>query len=196
VFSVFAGAEAVWEEISRLTEEIPQAFSQYGLTLTGGKESRLKEGWSSSRTAYSYEVTSRISRQRTPRQLIFLFDLWRPPAHTQWEHAEEALLTVAYTPSARAPWGIGDIVVGGDGRLAEEYSRQKLLPYADSRLLDWVDDSGTWYERSWLFSVPLMKIDSPAAFQKEITEPVIAILLKGAEPAEALEKTHAIRFRT
>jgi len=198
VFNAFIGVEAVWDEIYRLTDEIPDAFKQHGLFLSDRKEESHDAGHTYTRMGFSYEMRGRISKRRSPRQLLFLFDLWRPAPPTSWPHAQEALLTIAYAVSAKADedWDAEYIVIGTDGRLADDDMHKGCVPHAGGRLLEWKEDREEWHERAWLFSVPLTRIDGPVAFQREVVEPVIALLLNGTDPAEALKGTHAIRFNT
>lgn len=198
IFRIYSGAEAVTDEIKRLVAEIPQAFAQHGLTLSDSEKSYSKVAGQSyvTQQAHSFKVTGRISRQRIPRQLIFVFDLWRRASAGSWSHSEDALLTVGYEPKADNGWSLSQLVVGGDGRLSDPYASEMCVLHADGRLLEWEAGAKTWHERAWLFSIPLMKINGPDAFQREIVEPVIALLMKEAEPEEAIQETHAVRFRT
>ena len=87
-------------------------------------------------------------------------------------------------------------MVGGDGRLSDPYASKVCVPHADGRLLEWEADAKTWHERAWLFSIPLIWINGPGAFQREIVEPIIALLTREAEPEKAMQETHAVRFCT
>ncbi|RKK04683.1 hypothetical protein EBE87_23085 [Pseudoroseomonas wenyumeiae] len=195
IFHIYSGAEAVADEIKRLVAEIPQAFAQYDLKLFDRSYEKATAQTYVTQEAYSFKVTGPISRQRNPRQLIFAFDLWRPAGAESWPHAQDALLTVAYEPRASQPWELSHMVVGKDGRLTDPDALENCVSFADGRLLEWVNGPKIWHERAWLFSVPLMRINGPDAFQKEIVEPIIALLMKGAEPSDAFEGTQAVQFR-
>lgn len=195
IFNAFGAVESVWTEISTLVEEVPAAFApNFVVTRKAKAEKAVGDDWSCSRTGYSFEVTGAVERQRKPSQFLLMFDLWRPPIASSWLAGQEALLTFAYAPRLDEGWDASQVAIGMDGLLLDQESRDACRLEAGDRLLEWPEEEGSWDRRAWLFSVPLMRLDGPAAFLREVVTPVTSIIKGKAAPATELQGLGALIF--
>lgn len=193
IFNAFATAEIVLAEISRLVIALPGGFSP-DLTLEYWKVAHSDGDGPNSRTSYHFKVSKVIKRQRSPRQLLFVFDLARPEIPSSWVHARRAFLTCAYAPNFDYGWEVEHVVIGMDGRPISEESRD-CTSHADGRLLEWENSDQPWPQRSWFFSVPLMAIDGHDALRKEVVDPIKNLLLHNQSPDDVLSGGSSIRYQ-
>lgn len=194
IFNAYMAAETVGDEINRLVMAVPDAFAPQ-LRLSLKMDEGLDGDWNAAHLGYHFLIKGAVPRQRVAGQLLLAFDLCRPEESSTWPYGRSALLTCAYAPRYEAEgWSLTDILIGMDGRLTAKETAERFRRHADARLLEWESRAEDWNRRSWLYTVPLLKIDDRGALQREIVKPVVALLCEGKAPETALEGTAAARF--
>ncbi len=195
IFQIMSNVETLWDEVYRLAGHVPEAFAAPKISVKEyKKEEPIEECNSCNRIAFHFEVHGVVGRQRKPSQFVLMFDLWRQETSTTWPHAKQAFLTFAYEPRFDEGWEANQLAIDANGRIKDEESREACSLQAEDRLLEWVYGKRQWQERAWFFSIPVLKLDGPASFEREIVTPVELLLKHNKQPAAALAGTSAIAF--
>lgn len=195
IFQAASYLERVCAEISHLSEEVARAISEEGFDIKLHDGDLVSDNQMSGlRYAFSYAVKRAFRNQKKNAQVLLKFDLWRSDQPSDWPHAKEALLIVAYDADLVDGWDSEQLDVQADGRLERPDLVSRLHNRCDDRLLFWerrINDP-SFARQAWYFGVRLRDIHDISDAQRMIVAPVVALLRAPETAAEFLARADAV----
>ncbi|WP_406851794.1 hypothetical protein WEU32_10065 [Brevundimonas sp. BH3] len=195
IFQAASYLERVCAEISHLSEEVARAISEQGFEIKLHDSNLVSDNQMSGlRYAFSYAVKRVFRNQKKNAQILLKFDLWRSDHPSDWPHAKEALLIVAYDADLVDGWDSEQLDVQADGRLERPDLVSELHQRCDNRLLLWerrINDR-SFARQAWYFGVRLCDIHDINDSQRMIVGPLVALLRTPETAAEVLARAEAV----
>lgn len=198
VFDSFANLTKVTEELERLPQSARDLFgSRIGWAVSSFSWEKHEDWgnagkWLCRWAALGADVSEdRLDKSRVVGRAVLCVDMFRDRkpgvSRPKLAHAEEALLTCAFIGGQKAKDREGYdpeyLMFDVNGWPIEP---EPFVVHAGGRLLEYVEGKQgerPWAERSWLFTVPLERIDNPRTFRAQIADPFWHILANGPDEA-------------
>ncbi|MHC2531782.1 hypothetical protein [Bradyrhizobium diazoefficiens] len=208
IFDSFANLVKVTTELEHLPQSARELFgSRLGWAISPFSWEKHEDWGDAGKWLCQWAATGADVSEETAKsskvvgRALLCTDLYRERKaavlKTKLAHAEDALLTCVF-------------VAGQKAKDREEYNPEYLkfdangwpiesksyIARAGGRLLEYQNgilQGRPWTERSWIFAIPLEKIETPRAFKTQIAEPFWNILLNGPENAFSADSC-ACRF--
>ncbi len=174
--------EQTWKSIDRLADGVDTALNEKSINCKFRSSLDHPDDYSGIRVGYQYALTGVYPRQRknNPAQLLLYFDLWREQSDAAGT-LDQALLCVAYAQSFTVGWELKSLFLNTNGDYLDSDSNEYIRSAKGSRdkLLYWNEGNtpSDWRREAWMFFIDLQKITSLENMEKQIVDPIKALLI-------------------
>lgn len=202
IFATFAAVDEIDNETDALVEEIKTQLEKDRkkdriFSIESEKREMRAQDKHCETSTFILKFRSSGSLKGKPRSaaLTLHFDYIRDDSESKWPHAKQALLVVGYAYLTSDPWLCNELFVHSSGRLENSDICDSLSAKCNERLLVGTanEDGHHLSEKNWVFAVPLAALNSPEAVERNVTEPILTLLLS-RQPDKAFSKSQAIAW--
>lgn len=195
IFEASTFLDRVWHEAKHIREAIVAGLEESGIDANEYSDDGHDDDWGDRRWAWFFELNRVYRWQRTPAQLVLYFELSRPGEATGWSYSQEPILIVAYESHLEHGWSVRQLARKSDGILEDKDAEEsvELAEGSDHRLFVW-DKQERWATSTWGFGVALAELRDRDDVDRNVTRPLISLLIGNEPPNVALNGANAISW--